>query len=80
MRILSQFISVLLLAISSAVVVITELDIVIDFEPIKQSAHSGAALKYLECYGAFGLLVTVVWLHNSILRLLSTFPATPAEG
>jgi uncharacterized YccA/Bax inhibitor family protein len=51
--------------------VIAALNLIIDFEFIKQSADSGAAPKYMEWYGAFGLLVTVVWLYISILQLLS---------
>lgn len=56
---------------SLAVVVIAALNLIIDFEFIKQSADSGSAPRYMEWYGAFGLLVTVVWLYISILRLLS---------
>ena len=56
---------------SLAVVVIAALNLIIDFEFIQQSADSGNAPKYMEWYGAFGLLVTVVWLYISILRLLS---------
>lgn len=56
---------------SLAVVVIAALNLIIDFEFIQQSADSGAAPKYMEWYGAFGLLVTMVWLYISILRLLS---------
>lgn len=56
---------------SLAVVVIAALNLIIDFEFIQQSADSGSAPKYMEWYGAFGLLVTLVWLYISILRLLS---------
>ena len=56
---------------SLAVVVIAALNLIIDFEFIKQSADSGAAPKYMEWYGAFGLLVTLVWLYISILQLLA---------
>jgi len=56
---------------SLAVVVIAALNLIIDFEFIQQSSNSGAAPKYMEWYGAFGLLVTLVWLYISILRLLS---------
>jgi len=59
------------LLFSLAVVVIAALNLIIDFEFIQQSANSGAAPKYMEWYGAFGLLVTLVWLYISILRLLS---------
>ena len=45
------------------------LNLILDFDMIEQ----GAALvpKYMEWYGAFGLLVTIVWLYLEILRLLS---------
>jgi uncharacterized YccA/Bax inhibitor family protein len=56
---------------SLAVVLIAAFNLIIDFEFIKQSADSGNAPKYMEWYGAFGLLVTVVWLYISILQLLS---------
>ena len=56
---------------SLAVVVIAALNLIIDFEFIKQASDSGSAPKYMEWYGAFGLLVTVVWLYISILRLLA---------
>ena len=37
---------------------------------MEQGAQRGAP-KYMEWYGAFGLLVTLVWLYLEILRLLS---------
>ena len=33
-------------------------------------AHAGAP-KYMEWYGAFGIIVTLVWMYLEILRLLS---------
>jgi len=59
------------LIFSLAVVVVAALNLIIDFEFIQQSAESSAAPKYMEWYGAFGLLVTVVWLYVSVLRLLA---------
>ena len=52
------------------VVVIAALNLVLDFDFIESGAASGAP-KYMEWYGAFGLLVTLVWLYIEILRLLS---------
>ena len=52
------------------VVVIAALNLVLDFNFIEQSAAQGAP-KYMEWYGAFALLVTLVWLYIEILRLLS---------
>ncbi len=52
------------------VVVIASLILVMDFDYIEGAAESGVP-KYMEWYGAFGLLVTLVWLYLEILRLLS---------
>ncbi|MDB6118799.1 MAG: rane protein [Verrucomicrobiaceae bacterium] len=52
------------------VVVIAALNLVMDFDMIEQGAAQGAP-KYMEWYGAFALLVTLVWLYIEILRLLS---------
>lgn len=52
------------------VVVIAALNLVLDFDFIEQSAKRGAP-KYLEWYGAFGLMVTLIWLYLEILRLLA---------
>jgi uncharacterized YccA/Bax inhibitor family protein len=56
---------------SLIVVVVAALNLIIDFEFIKQASDSASAPRYMEWYGAFGLLVTVVWLYVSILRLLA---------
>ncbi len=52
------------------VVVIAALNLVLDFDFIEQAAERGAPKK-LEWYGAFALMVTMVWLYMEILRLLS---------
>ena len=52
------------------VVVIAALNLVLDFDFIEKGAEAGAP-KYMEWYGAFGLIVTLVWLYLEILRLLS---------
>lgn len=55
---------------SLVVVVIAALNLVLDFDFIENGARVGAP-KYMEWYGAFGLIVTLVWLYLEILRLLS---------
>jgi uncharacterized YccA/Bax inhibitor family protein len=55
---------------SMFVVVIAALNLVLDFDFIENASESNAP-KYMEWYGAFGLLVTLVWLYIEILRLLS---------
>ena len=55
---------------SLGVVVIASLNLVLDFDFIEEGAERGAP-KYMEWYGAFGLLVTLIWLYLEILRLLA---------
>ncbi len=55
---------------SLAVVVIAALNLILDFDFIEKGAAHGAP-KYMEWYGAFGLLVTLVWLYLEILHLLA---------
>lgn len=55
---------------SVVVVIIAALNLVIDFDFIESGAQQGAP-KYLEWYGAFSLMVTLIWLYMEILRLLS---------
>ncbi|MFZ4056540.1 MAG: Bax inhibitor-1/YccA family protein [Ferruginibacter sp.] len=52
------------------VVAIAALNLILDFDMIEQGVAAGAP-KYMEWYGAFGLMVTIVWLYLEILRLLS---------
>lgn len=55
---------------SLVVVTIAALNLVLDFDFIENGVEAGAP-KYMEWYGAFGLIVTLVWLYLEILRLLS---------
>ncbi len=64
--------SMLGIGISVFVAGIAALNLILDFDMIEQGAANGAP-KYMEWYGAFGLLVTLVWLYLEILRLLSRF-------
>ena len=52
------------------VVVIAALNLVLDFDFIEQGAEQRAP-KHMEWYGAFGLMVTLVWLYLEILHLLA---------
>lgn len=58
--------------ISLFIIGIAAMNLILDFERIERGAEMGAP-KYMEWYGAFGLLVTIVWLYIEILRLLSRF-------
>jgi uncharacterized YccA/Bax inhibitor family protein len=55
---------------SLIVVAIAALNLVLDFDFIERGVNYGAP-KYMEWYGAFGIMVTLVWLYLEILRLLS---------
>ena len=62
--------SMMSIGFSLFVVVIASLNLVLDFDFIEEGAERGAP-KYMEWYGAFGLLVTLIWLYLEILRLLA---------
>lgn len=51
-------------------VVLASLFLLMDFEYIEKGVQAGAP-KYMEWVGAWGLMVTLVWLYIEILRLLS---------
>lgn len=52
------------------VVIIAALNLVLDFDFIETGAAQGAP-KYMEWYGAFALMVTLIWLYLEMLRLLA---------
>lgn len=58
------------IAVSGVIVVVAALNLILDFDFIERGSAQGAP-KYMEWYGAFGLMVTLVWLYLEILRLLS---------
>ena len=58
------------IAFSLFVVVIAALNLVMDFDFIEHGAEHGAP-KFMEWFGAFALIVTLVWLYIEILHLLS---------
>ncbi|MEO8802927.1 MAG: Bax inhibitor-1/YccA family protein [Rudaea sp.] len=55
---------------SVLVVIIAALNLILDFDLIESGVKAGAP-KYMEWYGAFALVVTLVWLYLELLRLLS---------
>ena len=62
--------SIMSIGFSLLIIVIASLNLVLDFDFIEEAAEKKAP-KYMEWYGAFGLLVTLIWLYLEILRLLS---------
>ena len=62
--------SMMSIGLSFGIVIIAALNLVIDFDFIEEGSEKGAP-KYMEWYGAFGLLVTLIWLYLELLRLLA---------
>ena len=62
--------SMLSIGISLFVVGLAAFNLLLDFDSIEKASEMGAP-KFMEWYGAFGLLVTLIWLYLEILRLLS---------
>jgi len=60
------------IGISLVIVGVAAFSLLLDFNFIEKAAEAGAP-KYMEWYGAFGLMVTLVWLYLEILRLLAKF-------
>jgi uncharacterized YccA/Bax inhibitor family protein len=56
--------------ISVAICCVASLNLFLDYEFIRQASINGAP-KYMEWYGAFGIMVTLVWIYLEMLRLLS---------
>lgn len=62
--------SSLSIGISLFVIVIAAMNFIIDFDFIEQGANQNVP-KYMEWYGAFAMMVTLIWLYVEFLRLLS---------
>lgn len=58
------------ICLSLFVVTIAALNLVLDFDFIESGVEARAP-KFMEWYGAFGLLVTLIWLYLEVLRLLA---------
>jgi uncharacterized YccA/Bax inhibitor family protein len=55
---------------SLVVVGIASFMLLLDFDFIERGVKMGAP-RYMEWYGAFGLMVTLIWLYMELLRLLA---------
>jgi uncharacterized YccA/Bax inhibitor family protein len=58
------------IGLSVVIVIIAALNLILDFGFVETGVHASAP-KYMEWYGAFGIIVTLVWMYLEILRLLS---------
>jgi len=62
--------SMISIGISAFVIVIAALNLFLDFDQIEKGVQQKMP-KYMEWYGAMGLMITLVWLYIEFLRLLS---------
>ena len=62
--------SMMAIGFTLVVIVIAAMNLLLDFDFIEQGSQAGLP-KYMEWYGAFGLMVSLIWLYIEILRLLS---------
>ncbi len=60
------------IGLNLVIVGVAALSLVLDFDFIERAAEQNTP-KYMEWYGAFGLMVTLVWLYIELLRLLARF-------
>jgi uncharacterized YccA/Bax inhibitor family protein len=58
------------IVITVVIACVAALNLFLDYEFIRQATLSGAP-KFMEWYGAFGIMVTLVWLYIEMLRLLA---------
>lgn len=56
--------------ISLVIVGIASFNLLLDFDFVERGVQMGAP-RYMEWYGAFGLMVSLIWLYLEILRLLA---------
>lgn len=62
--------SLMSIGISAFVIVVAALNLFLDFDQIEKGAQRSLP-KYMEWFGAMGLMITLVWLYVEFLRLLS---------
>ncbi len=58
------------IAFSLVCIGLASMCLIVDFDIIESASREGLE-KYMEWYGAFSLMVTLIWLYMEILRLLS---------
>jgi uncharacterized YccA/Bax inhibitor family protein len=58
------------IAISAFIIFIATLNLILDFDMI-QKLEQNKAPKTFEWYGAFALMVTLIWLYFEVLRLIA---------
>ena len=67
------------IAISVFIVIVAALNLILDLDFVETGVNVGAA-RYMEWYGAFGIMVTLVWMYVEILHLLSSVRSQRAHA
>jgi uncharacterized YccA/Bax inhibitor family protein len=62
------------IGISVLIVVLGALNLTLDFAFIENAAVEGAP-RFMQWYGAFGLMISLIWIYVSVLRLLALLRA-----
>lgn len=62
----------LAIGINLVIAGVAAFSLVLDFDQIEQGVRMGAP-KTMEWFGAFSLMITLIWLYLELLRLLSRF-------
>jgi uncharacterized YccA/Bax inhibitor family protein len=62
--------SLLGIGISLLIVGVASFNLLLDFDFVEKAVEAGAP-RYMEWFGAFSLMVTLVWLYLEVLRLLA---------
>jgi uncharacterized YccA/Bax inhibitor family protein len=70
MAMMHQYSSMAYGIFSIAVIVMASLSFILDFDMIER-ASAARAPSYMEWYGGFAVLLTIIWLYVSILRYLN---------
>jgi uncharacterized YccA/Bax inhibitor family protein len=58
------------IGISIMIVILGALNLTLDFGFIEKAAAGGAP-RFMQWYGAFGLMLSLIWIYVSVLRLLA---------
>ena len=58
------------IGISVLIVILGALNLTLDFAFIEEAAAAGAP-RFMQWYGAFGLMISLIWIYVSVLRLLA---------
>jgi uncharacterized YccA/Bax inhibitor family protein len=58
------------IAISVGILILGALNLTLDFNFIEKAAAAGAP-RFMQWYGAFGLMISLIWIYVSVLRLLA---------